>query len=189
MNTSTTHKIPLKALIASTFSVVKKGFPKYLRYVRIQNGYVASTDNHRAILFDIDGLDKELDISIQTNIIKELHAGLGKKEKDGDVEISVTTNQDSEQIITMSYKNHYVEFINEEIGKFPNIKRVIPSDDKIVDCMPSFNVSYVMDMQKVANLISRGDMQILPTGKNSPMIFKFPASDLNVVGVVMPKRS
>lgn len=186
---STTHKIPLKALIASTFSVAKQDVRKHLCYIKIQNGYVASTDGHRAIIFDIDGLDKGLDIFTPPNLIKDLHAGLGKKEKDGDVELSVTTYQDGEQIITMNYKKRYVKFINDDVGIFPDAKKIIPSDDKIVDCMPSFNVNYIVDMQKVANLISRGDMQILPTGKNSPMIFKFPASDLKVVGAVMPKRS
>lgn len=187
MNETITHKIPLKVLMACMLSTPKQDVREYLTYVKVENGYVASTDGHRMLVCDIDGLDKELDIFISPTHIKDLYAGIRKKDRDDDVEISIK-QCDDDKIVTMQYRNRFVRFVNPITGKFPNAKRVVPSDDEFVDCMPAFNAQYILDMQKVADLVSRGDMDILPTGKETPMLIKFPASDLKIVGVVMPKR-
>lgn len=185
-----THKIPLKALLACLLSVAKNDVRHYLCYIRVQDGCVASTDGHRAIMCEIDGLDKDFGIFINPNYIKDLHIGLKKAELNGDVEIS-TKSVDDETIVIMQYHNRTVKFVSENHGKFPDIRKVIPQDFNTVECMPLFNIYYLMDMQKVANIISNKkflNVDIFPTGKNEPMVIKFPASDLNITGVIMPMR-
>ncbi|MBE9597147.1 hypothetical protein [Moraxella sp. K2450] len=187
MNEVTTPKIPLKVLMACMLSTAKQDVREYLTYVKVQNGYVASTDGHRMLVCDIDGLDKELDIFIPPMHIKDLYIGLGKKDRNDDVEISIK-EYDDDKIVTMQYRNRFVRFINPTFSKFPDVKKKIPSDDELVDCMPRFNAQFVLDMQKVADLIGKSYMKILPTGKEIPMLIKFPTSDLKIVGIIMPMR-
>lgn len=184
------HKIPLKALMACTLSVAKNDVRHFLYYIKVQDGYVASTDGHRAIMCEIDGLDKDFNIFINPSHIKDLHIGLKKAELNGDVEISIKS-VDDETIVIMQYHNRTVKFVGENHGKFPDVRKVIPQDLNTVECMPLFNIRYLMDMQKVADIISWRkilNVEICPTGKNKPIIIKFPTSDLNITGVIMPMR-
>lgn len=59
------HKIPLQVLLASCLCVARKDFRQYLEFVKIQDGYVSSTDGHRLFVCDVDGLDKTLDLFIR----------------------------------------------------------------------------------------------------------------------------
>lgn len=72
-----THKIPLEVLLASCICVAKYDVREYLTHVKVQNGYVGSTDGHRLFKCDIDGLDTELDLFIPPAVIKSLSLGLG----------------------------------------------------------------------------------------------------------------
>ena len=54
------HKIPLKVLFASCICVPKMDGRHYLTYIKVQKGYVTSTDGYQLFICHVDELDKEL---------------------------------------------------------------------------------------------------------------------------------
>lgn len=181
------HKIPLQVLLASCLCVAKKDSRQCLEFVKIQDGYVSSTDGHRLFLCDVDGLDKTLDVFIHPKHIKELCAGIKPKDRQGDVIIDVKNSGD-DVIVVLTFGRHTLKFIGQDVGNYPNPKRIIPKDG-FVDKMTYFNWQYLIDMQKIAELLGAYKNPIIkPTAKNGAALIEFINCDFNAVGVVMPIR-
>lgn len=183
------HTIPLEALLASCICVAKHDVREYLSYIKVQDGYVGSTDGHRLFRCDIEGLDTELDLFIPPQIIKSLSLGLVGKNRKGDVEITVK-KCDDESIVIMKFANRTEKFVNDNFGKFPNLRdeKVVPTDGKITNEMIWVNWDYMVDFKKIAKILGVFPNPLLKsTGKTNPALVKFDGYE-NAIGVVMPMK-
>lgn len=186
MSETTTHKIPLQVLLASAIFVPSNDVRTYITYVKVEKGYVASTNGHCLFKCDIDDLDKELDLFIHPHQIKLLCIGVKAKDKKGDVVIEIT-KYDDRSVVVMRFDKNAVTFDNIDVGKFPNPNRVIPSDDEVTNEMITLNWDYMAKMQKIGKILGNAiPPSIRSTGKNKPALIDFGEIKFKAVGVVMP---
>lgn len=180
------YKIPLQVLLASCVCVAKKDIREYFNYVRVQDGYVASTDGHRLLLCDIDGLDKTFSLFIHPKDIKELCKGVINSARYGDVSISIERSNSGTNAV-MTFGQNTISFPPVNVGNYPNVKRIIPASDGVVDTMFQFNWQYLADMQKVAKLLGYSNfVRVKPTGINKPALIEFSKRKFSGVGT-LPK--
>lgn len=186
--TTKTHKIPLQALLASVIFVPSSDVRPYLTYVKVEKGYVVSTNGHCLFKCDIDDLDKELDLFIHPHHIKLLCFGVKAKDKKGDVTIEVAENNEK-SVVVMRFDKNAITFDDIKVGKFPDPSRVIPSDDEVTNEMITLNWEYMAKMQKAGTILgSLIPPSIKSRGKNKPALIDFGEIKFNAVGVVMPFR-
>lgn len=186
--TTKTYKIPLQALLASAIFVPSNDVRPYLTYVKVEKGYVASTNGHCLFKCDIDGLDKELDLFIHPHQIKLLCVGVKAKDKKGDVTIEVTEN-DEKSVVVMRFDKNAITVDSVNVSRFPNPNRIIPSDDKVTNEMVTLNWDYMAKMQKAGKILGNlTPPSIKSTGKNKPALIDFGKIKFKAVGVVMPVR-
>lgn len=184
-----THKIPIEVLLASCICVAKNDVRERLNHIKIQDGYVGSTDGHRLFRCDIEGLDTELDLFIPPQVIKSLSLGIAGRNRKGDVEITIK-KYDDEMIVKMSFLNRIEKFIHVDFGKFPNLRdeKVIPTDDKITNEMIWVDWDYMADFKKIARILGAFPNPLLKsTGKTNPALVKFISYE-NAIGIVMPMK-
>lgn len=183
------HKIPLCILLASCVIVPKRDIREHLTFVKVQNGYVNSTDGYRAFMCKVDGLDENFDLFILPEHIQSLAKTLSAKDKrNTKLEVSIEVKQDGdEQIIIMQCKNAQIKYLYQPPkDKYPDISRAIPTDE--VDCMLDFNWSLLVDMSKIAKLLgSDYQARVIPSGKNKPARIDFNCK-FEATGIVMPIR-
>ena len=188
MSETNTHKIPLQVLLASAIFVPSNDVRHYLTYIKVEKGYVVSTDGYCLFKCDIDGLDKELDLFIHPHQIKLLSTGIKKKDKKGDVVIEVTNNNDK-SVVVMRFGKNAITFDNLKVGNFPNPNRVIPSHDKVTNEMILLNWEYMAKMQKAGTILGSSiPPSIKSMGKNKPALIDFGEIKFNAVGAVMSVR-
>ncbi|OOR90797.1 hypothetical protein LP109_05550 [Moraxella bovis] len=186
MSKTTIHKIPLQVLLASVIFVPSSDVRPYLTYVKVEKGYVVSTNGYCLFKCDIDDLDKELDLFIHPHQIKLLCTGIKAKDKKGDVIIEVTEN-DEKSVVVMRFDKNAITFENIKVGNFPNPNRVIPSDDNVTNEMVTLNWDYMAKMQKAGKILGNlTPPSIKSTGKNKPVLIDFGKIKFKAVGLVMP---
>lgn len=166
------HEIPLLILLSACKCVAKRTSRPHLQFIRVEKGQVIAVDGIKMFWCEVDGLDKELEIFIYPNLIKELaRSGLNKK---GLVTIELKNLDDDNLLVCLSYQGFEVSYPHPKDIETPNYFLVVPENKEMNICVPTYDWLQMAELQKINKILGSSlPFEIRPTGLHSATFVNF----------------
>lgn len=188
--------VPLALLKAALVCTAKEDVRFYITGVCIDRGHVVATDGHRMIHMQITPEigESHRQIIIPAEAIDFLAKKVAKEKTLKRVPVTVNIDVLDFDCTLSIGDGLIVEHTKLIDGKYPDWKRVIPKSNNTGKDTPEvllFNWTYMADFAKCATILGGGKypaVELEPTFVNQAAFVRFPKTDYEAAGVIMPMR-